>query len=162
MEGLDEEQIRGHQANQEGSSSIQKPDRTQDLRTNLFEERENDVPQSMDQYMEPAPHGDQDVLNNSTEVHPSNRIDQTDRAVYRIDPRTSEMELRLEPHPDNQTDHTRARLFRPSRHSKDNSQAGLSLGREEPEDRHGFTRGRPSGQSRRSPYRYRRAFIMFG
>ncbi|KAF2555941.1 hypothetical protein F2Q68_00016048 [Brassica cretica] len=27
-----------------------------------------DVPQSMDKYMEPAPHGDQDVLNNSNET----------------------------------------------------------------------------------------------
>uniref|UniRef100_A0A0D3D4B9 CCHC-type domain-containing protein n=1 Tax=Brassica oleracea var. oleracea TaxID=109376 RepID=A0A0D3D4B9_BRAOL len=46
MEGLDEEQIRGHQANQEESSFIQKMDRTQDLRTNLFEEGENDTPLS--------------------------------------------------------------------------------------------------------------------
>ncbi|KAF2564939.1 hypothetical protein F2Q70_00017404 [Brassica cretica] len=46
----------------------------------------SDVPQSMDQYMEPAQHGDQDVLNNSTEVHPSDRTNQTNRAVYRIDP----------------------------------------------------------------------------
>ncbi|WZY70715.1 hypothetical protein YC2023_002955 [Brassica napus] len=73
----------------EGSSSIHKPDRTQgeqhsdygsfaynpfpfnvsDLRTNLFEEEGNDVPQSMDHYMEPAQHGVQDVLNISTEVH---------------------------------------------------------------------------------------------
>ncbi|KAF2535736.1 hypothetical protein F2Q68_00020718 [Brassica cretica] len=115
----------------------------------------------MDQYMEPAPHGDQDVLNNSTEVHPSNCTDQTDRAVYRIDPRTSGMELRLEPRPDNRTDHTRARLSRPSRHSKDNSRARLSLDREEPEDRHGFSPGRPSRQSRMSPYRYRHASIRW-
>uniref|UniRef100_A0A0D3E9R2 Uncharacterized protein n=1 Tax=Brassica oleracea var. oleracea TaxID=109376 RepID=A0A0D3E9R2_BRAOL len=54
QEGQDEEQNRGHEANQERSSSIQKPDQTQDLRTNLFEEGGNDVPQSMDQYMEPA------------------------------------------------------------------------------------------------------------
>ncbi|KAF3559756.1 hypothetical protein F2Q69_00012154 [Brassica cretica] len=81
-----------------------------DLKTNLIEEGGNDVPQSMDQYMEPALHGDQDVLNNSTEVHPSNRTDQTDRAVYRIDPRTSEMELRLEPCPGNRADRNRARL----------------------------------------------------
>uniref|UniRef100_A0A0D3CKE6 Uncharacterized protein n=1 Tax=Brassica oleracea var. oleracea TaxID=109376 RepID=A0A0D3CKE6_BRAOL len=38
----------------EGSSSIHKLDRTQDLRTNLFEEEGNDVPQSTDHYMEPA------------------------------------------------------------------------------------------------------------
>ena len=122
----------------------------------------SDVPQSMDQYMEPAPHGHQDVLNNSTEVHPSNRTDQTDRAVNRIDPRSSGIEFRLEPRSDDRTDRTRARLSRPSRHSKDNSRARLSLGREEPEDRHGFSPGGPSGQSRRSPYRYRRASIRFG
>uniref|UniRef100_A0A0D3CDB4 CCHC-type domain-containing protein n=1 Tax=Brassica oleracea var. oleracea TaxID=109376 RepID=A0A0D3CDB4_BRAOL len=50
----DKEQNRGHQANQEGPSSIQRPNQTQDLRTNLFEEGGNDVPQPMDQYMEPA------------------------------------------------------------------------------------------------------------
>ncbi|KAF2552328.1 hypothetical protein F2Q68_00038108 [Brassica cretica] len=83
----------------------------------------------MDQYMEPAPHGDQDVVNNSTEVHPSNCTDHTDRAVYRIDPRTSRMELMLEPRPDNRIDHTRARLFRPSRHSKDNSRSVKSKDR---------------------------------
>ncbi|KAF2584204.1 hypothetical protein F2Q70_00035866 [Brassica cretica] len=32
-----------------------------------------DVPQPMDQYMEPAQYGDQDVLNNSTMVRPSDR-----------------------------------------------------------------------------------------
>uniref|UniRef100_A0A0D3DTC1 CCHC-type domain-containing protein n=1 Tax=Brassica oleracea var. oleracea TaxID=109376 RepID=A0A0D3DTC1_BRAOL len=158
MEGLDEEQICGHQANQEGSYSIQKPDQIQDLRTNLFEGG-NDVPQSMDQYMDPAPHGHQDVLNNSTEVHPSNCTDQTDRAVYRIDPRLTGMEFRLEPRSDDRTDRTRARLPRPFRYSKDNSRARLSLGHEEPEDIHGFSPGGPSGQSRRSPYRYRRASI---
>ena len=93
--------------------------------------------QSMDQYMEPAPHGDQDILNNSTEVHPSNRTDQTGRVVYRINPCSSGMEFRLEPRSDDRTDHTRARLSRPSRHSNDNSRARLSLDREEPEDRHG-------------------------
>ena len=64
QERPDEEQNRGHQANQERSSSIQKPDQTQgeqcsdydsfaynpfhfnvpDLRTNLFEKGGNDVP----------------------------------------------------------------------------------------------------------------------
>uniref|UniRef100_A0A0D3BUB1 CCHC-type domain-containing protein n=1 Tax=Brassica oleracea var. oleracea TaxID=109376 RepID=A0A0D3BUB1_BRAOL len=138
MEGLDKEQICGHQANQEGSSSIQKVDQTQ------------------------APHGDQDVLNNSTEVHPSNRSDQTDRAVYRIDPCSSGMEFRLEPRSDDRSDRTRAHLSRPSRHSKDNSRARLSLGSEEPEDRHGLSPRGPSGQSCGSPYCYRRASIMFG
>ena len=80
-----------------------------------------DAPQSMDQYMEPPKHGDQDVLNNSTEVRPSDHTNQTNQAVYRIDPRTSEMEFRLEPRSNDRTDRTRARLSRPSRHSKDNS-----------------------------------------
>ena len=77
MEGLDEEQIRGHQANQEESSSIQKTDRTQgedcadygsfaynpflfnvsDLRTNLFEEEGNDVPRFVDQSIGANQHG---------------------------------------------------------------------------------------------------------
>nr|VDD26192.1 unnamed protein product [Brassica oleracea] len=73
------------------------------------------------------------------------------------------MELRLEPRPDNRTDRTRACLSRPSRHSKDNSRARISLDREEPEDKHGFSPGGPSRQSRKSPYRYRHASIrMFG
>ncbi|KAF3603510.1 hypothetical protein F2Q69_00037410 [Brassica cretica] len=78
QEGPNEEQNSGHQANHEKSSSIQKRDQTQgeqcsdydsfaynhfpfnvqDLRTNIFEEGGNDAPQSMDQYMEPAQHGD--------------------------------------------------------------------------------------------------------
>nr|VDD25447.1 unnamed protein product [Brassica oleracea] len=46
QEEADEKQNRGHQTNQERSSSIQKPDQTQDLRTNLFEERGNYAPLS--------------------------------------------------------------------------------------------------------------------
>uniref|UniRef100_A0A0D3AUU4 CCHC-type domain-containing protein n=1 Tax=Brassica oleracea var. oleracea TaxID=109376 RepID=A0A0D3AUU4_BRAOL len=46
QEEQDEEQNRGHQTNQERSSSIQKPDQTQDLRKNIFEERGNDAPLS--------------------------------------------------------------------------------------------------------------------
>ncbi|CAG7909604.1 unnamed protein product, partial [Brassica rapa] len=46
QEGPDEEQNCGHQANQESSSSIQKPNQTQDLRTNIFEEGGNDAPLS--------------------------------------------------------------------------------------------------------------------
>ncbi|KAF3518100.1 hypothetical protein DY000_02060147 [Brassica cretica] len=111
----------------------------------------NDVPQPMDQYMEPAQYGDKDVLNNSTEVHPSDRTRQTDRAVYRINPRTSGKEHWLEPRPDDRTYRTRARLSRPS---KDHSRARLSLGREEPEDGHTFPPGRPSRQSRTCPYLY--------
>uniref|UniRef100_A0A0D3CDY1 Uncharacterized protein n=1 Tax=Brassica oleracea var. oleracea TaxID=109376 RepID=A0A0D3CDY1_BRAOL len=81
-----------------------------DLRTNIFEEGGNDVPQPMDQYMEQAQYGDQDVLNNSTEVRPSDRTRQTDHAVYRINLRTSGKELWLEPRPDDRTYHTIACL----------------------------------------------------
>uniref|UniRef100_A0A0D3CUL2 CCHC-type domain-containing protein n=1 Tax=Brassica oleracea var. oleracea TaxID=109376 RepID=A0A0D3CUL2_BRAOL len=133
-----------------------------DLRKNLFEEGGNDVPQPMDQYMEPAQYGDQDVLKNSTEVCPPDRTRQTDRAVYRINPRTSGKELWLEPRPDDRTYRTRARLFRPSRHSKDNSRARLKLGHEEPKDGHAFSSGGPSGQSRVRPSPYRIGHSQFG
>ncbi|KAF2556721.1 hypothetical protein F2Q68_00014577 [Brassica cretica] len=85
-DGRDKVKNRGHQANQEGPSSIQRLNQTQDLRTNLFEEGGNDVPQPMDQYMEPAQYGDQDVLNNSTEVRPSDRTRQIDHAVKIVEP----------------------------------------------------------------------------
>ncbi|KAF2532794.1 hypothetical protein F2Q70_00029378 [Brassica cretica] len=64
-----------------------------DLRTNLFEEEGNDVPRFVDQSIGANQHGDQDVLNNLTEVRSSDRTDQTDRAV----PCVSRLELRLEP-----------------------------------------------------------------
>ncbi|WZZ66574.1 hypothetical protein YC2023_077944 [Brassica napus] len=119
------------------------------------------VPQPIDQYMEPAQYGDQDDLNNSTEVRPSDRTRQTDRAVYRINPCMSGKELWLE-QPDDRTYRTRARLFRPSRHSKDNSRANLKLGREEPKDKHAFSLGGPSGQSRVRPSPYRIGHSQFG
>ncbi|WZZ80535.1 hypothetical protein YC2023_101107 [Brassica napus] len=170
MEGLDEEQIRGHQANQEESSSIQKTDRTQgehctdygsfaynhfpfnvsDLRTNLFEEEVNDVPRFLDQSIGAGQHGDHDVLKNFTEVRSSDHTDQTVRAV----PCASRLELRLEPGPDDRTDRTGARLPRPTRHSKSHGRARLSLGREETEDEHAFSSGGPSGQSRKRLYLY--------
>ena len=112
--------------------------------------------------MEPAQHGDQDVLNNSTEVRPSDRTNQTNQAVYRIDPRTSGMDFWLEPQPDDRTDRTRARLSRPSRHSKDNSPAMHSLDREESKDGHAFSPSGPSRLSRVRPSPYRRAPIWFG
>ncbi|WZZ71152.1 hypothetical protein YC2023_082522 [Brassica napus] len=65
--------------------------------------------------------------------------------------RASRLELRLEPRPD---DRTTARLPRPTQYSKTHSRARLSLGREETEDGHAFSSGRPSGQSCKRPYRY--------
>ncbi|KAF2541270.1 hypothetical protein F2Q68_00031969 [Brassica cretica] len=69
------------------------------------------------------------------------------------------MEFWLEPRPDDRTDHTRAPLSRPSRHSKNNSRTRISLGREEPKDGHAFSPGGPFGQSRVCPSPYRRAPI---
>ncbi|KAG5385034.1 hypothetical protein IGI04_036504 [Brassica rapa subsp. trilocularis] len=79
------------------------------LMFHLFEEGVNDAPQSM----EPARHGDQDVLNDSTEVRPSDSTNQTNRAVYRIDLHSSKMEFRLKPRSDDQTDRTTTRFSRP-------------------------------------------------
>uniref|UniRef100_A0A0D3E821 Uncharacterized protein n=1 Tax=Brassica oleracea var. oleracea TaxID=109376 RepID=A0A0D3E821_BRAOL len=107
-----------------------------------------DVPSFVDQSIRANQHGDQDVLNNLTEVRSSDHTDQTDGAV----PRTSRLELRLEPRPDDLTDQTTARLPRPTRHSKTHGQARLSLGREETKDEHAFLSGGPSRQSHKRPY----------
>uniref|UniRef100_A0A0D3ASK0 Uncharacterized protein n=1 Tax=Brassica oleracea var. oleracea TaxID=109376 RepID=A0A0D3ASK0_BRAOL len=72
MEGLDEEQIR-------------------DLRTNLIEEEGNDVPRFVDQSIGANQHGDQDVLNNLTEVAPPIRKSNTDS--YADTPFTDEITL---------------------------------------------------------------------
>ena len=79
-----------------------------DLWTNPFEEGGNDVPQSMYQSKESDQHEDQDIPDVPIEVHSSDRTRQTDRVVYRLDPRTSGLELRPDPRPDDQTDRTEA------------------------------------------------------
>ncbi|CAG7866824.1 unnamed protein product [Brassica rapa] len=56
------------QLKKKGNSNTSSAPKQQNLRTNLFEEEGNDVPQTTDHYMEPAQHGVQDVLNISTEV----------------------------------------------------------------------------------------------
>lgn len=84
--------------------------------------------------MEPDQNGDQAVQSSSNKVRPSDRTDQTDRAVYRIDPRTSGVELRLEPRPDDWTDCTTDVLSRPTRQAKTDGQARINLEREESED----------------------------
>ena len=88
-----------------------------------------DVPQSTDQYMEPAQHGVQDVLNISTEVHVFHRAGQTDRAVYWTIPHTSGKELWLEPWPDDRSDRTGACLSRPTSHFKTYGRARIHFGR---------------------------------
>ena len=61
------------------------------------------MPQSEDQSMESDQYEDQNVQNNSIEVQSSDRAEQTDQAVYRIDPRTSGLELQHNPRPDNRS-----------------------------------------------------------
>ncbi|KAF2609195.1 hypothetical protein F2Q68_00044457 [Brassica cretica] len=67
------------------------------------------------------------------------RTDQTDRAVYCIDPHTSGTALRMELRPDDGTDRPTCVLSRPSRHAKTDSRAQLHLGREESEDDQSFS-----------------------
>uniref|UniRef100_A0A0D3A8H5 Uncharacterized protein n=1 Tax=Brassica oleracea var. oleracea TaxID=109376 RepID=A0A0D3A8H5_BRAOL len=112
---------------------------TMDLRTNPFEERGNDVPQSTDQYMEPAQHGVQDVLNILTEVHVFHRTRQTDRAVYWTIPHTSGKELWLEPWPDDRSDCTRAFLCHPTSQDKADGQTRINLGRANSDSDHSFS-----------------------
>ncbi|KAG2266803.1 hypothetical protein Bca52824_073882 [Brassica carinata] len=71
-----------------------------------------DAPQYMDQYMEPVQDGAQDDQIIPTEVRA------TDQAVYRIDPRKSGKDLRLEPRLDDRTDQTEACLPRTTRQAK--------------------------------------------
>ncbi|KAF2542070.1 hypothetical protein F2Q68_00030840 [Brassica cretica] len=66
-------------------------------------------------------------------------IKQTNRAVYRLDPRTSGLELRPDPRPDAQTDRTEARLFRPTRQAKTDGQARTNLARANSDSDHGFS-----------------------
>uniref|UniRef100_A0A0D3E7C7 CCHC-type domain-containing protein n=1 Tax=Brassica oleracea var. oleracea TaxID=109376 RepID=A0A0D3E7C7_BRAOL len=110
-------------------------------------EKEDPLPIHKPDQTQANQHGDQDVLNNLTEVRSSVRTGHTDRAIMRA----SRLELRLEPRPD---DRTTARLPRPTRHSKTHGRARLSLGREETKDGHAFSSGGPSGQSCKRPYRY--------
>ncbi|KAF2596360.1 hypothetical protein F2Q68_00009114 [Brassica cretica] len=110
----------------------------------------NDVPGFVDQSIGANHHGDQDVLNNLTEVRSSDRTRHTDRAV----PRASRLELRLKPRPGDRFPRTEARLPRPTRHSKTHGRARLSLGGEETEDGHAFSSGGPSGQSRKRSYHF--------
>ncbi|WZY88642.1 hypothetical protein YC2023_045377 [Brassica napus] len=90
--------------------------------------------------MEPAQHGVQDVLNISTEVHVFHRtrLDLDHARLEKDHVRLEKDHARLE------KDH--ARLDK--NHARlDLGRARLSLGLDEPEDRHGFSPGGPSGHS---------------
>ncbi|KAF3534607.1 hypothetical protein DY000_02040125 [Brassica cretica] len=93
---------------------------TMDLRTSPFKEGGNDVPQSTDQYMEPAQHG-------------------TDRVVYWTVPHTSGKELWLEPWPDDRSERTGACLSRSTSQAKADGQTRINLGRANSDSDHSFS-----------------------
>ncbi|WZZ71266.1 hypothetical protein YC2023_082636 [Brassica napus] len=95
----------------------------------IFSAMHSSLPGSTDQYIEPAQHGVQDVLNISTEVHVFHRAGQTDRAVYWTVPHTSGKELWLEPWSDGRSDRTGACLSRPTSQAKADGQPRINLGR---------------------------------
>ena len=90
------------------------------------------VSQSMDQT-------DQNVPDVPVEVHPTDQIRLTDRAVYQLDPRTSGLELRLDPRSDARIDRTEVRLSRPTRQAKTDGQARSNLTRANSDSDHGFS-----------------------
>ncbi|KAF3601961.1 hypothetical protein F2Q69_00036326 [Brassica cretica] len=73
------------------------------------------------------------------EVHSSDQTRQTDQAVYRLNPRTSGLELRPGPRPDDRTDRTEARLSRPTRRAKADGQARINLGRANSDSDHSYS-----------------------
>ncbi|KAF3567050.1 hypothetical protein DY000_02016120 [Brassica cretica] len=70
------------------------------------------------------------------EFRPSDRTRQTDCAVYRIDPRTSGKELRLDPRPD---DRTEARLSRPTRQARTDDRARINFERTDSDSYRSFS-----------------------
>ena len=98
----------------------------------LWSSRLDDVPQSLDQT-------DQNVPEVPVEIHPSDQIRQTNRAVYRLNPRMSGIEVRPNPRPDDRTDRTEARLSRPTWQAKTDGQARINLARANSDSDHGFS-----------------------
>ncbi|WZZ44816.1 hypothetical protein YC2023_041075 [Brassica napus] len=116
-----------------------------DLRTNPFEDGEYDTP-----WIEHRPARIMDKAQGGLLVYhldqtetvrsdPSDHPDRTACAVHRIDPRTSILELSLEPRPRDGFDRPTSLLSQPIQHSKTDSQAIFNLVREESEDVHRFS-----------------------
>jgi len=80
-----------------------------------------------------------DRADQTVRTDPSDHPDRTARAVHRIDPQTSVLELSLEPRPIDGFDRPTSLLSQPIQHSKTDSQARFNLGREESEDVHRFS-----------------------
>ncbi|KAF3569484.1 hypothetical protein DY000_02016623 [Brassica cretica] len=91
--------------------------RTRDLADSSCGQGPYDVPKSMDQTEQNAP-----VI--PVEVHSSDQTRQTNRAVYRLDPRTSGLELRPS---------------RPTRLAKTNGQDRINLAPAKSDSDHGFS-----------------------
>ena len=89
--------------------------------------------------MERTQHDDQNIPNNPTEVRDLDRTGRTDRAVYRIDPRASGRELRLDPRPDDRSDRIEVRLLRPTRQVKTNDRARIQSERTDSESDRRFS-----------------------
>ncbi|KAF2533223.1 hypothetical protein F2Q70_00031437 [Brassica cretica] len=93
----------------------------------------------MDQHLESASDDDQDDQIISAEVHPSVRTRQTDCAVYRIDPRMSGKELRLDPRPAVRTDRTESRPSRPIRQARTDDRARINFERTDSDSDRSFS-----------------------
>ena len=89
--------------------------------------------------MESDQNEDQNVRNNATEVQSIDRAEHTARAVYRLDPHSSGLELQHNPRPDGQINRTEARLSRPVRHAKSFGQARSEVVRVESKSDHGLS-----------------------
>ncbi|WZZ88601.1 hypothetical protein YC2023_117180 [Brassica napus] len=80
-----------------------------------------------------------DRADQTIRTDPSDHPDRTARAVHRIDPWTSVLELSLEPPLRDGFDQPTSLLSQPIQHSNTDSQARFNLGREESEDVHRFS-----------------------
>ncbi|KAL0826712.1 hypothetical protein Bca101_050389 [Brassica carinata] len=80
-----------------------------------------------------------DRADQTIRTDPSDHPERTARAVHRIVPHTSVLELSLEPRPIDGYDRPTSLLSQPIQHSKTDSQSRFNLGREESEDVHRFS-----------------------
>uniref|UniRef100_M4FAS6 Uncharacterized protein n=1 Tax=Brassica campestris TaxID=3711 RepID=M4FAS6_BRACM len=98
--------------------------------------------------MESDQNEDQNVRNNATEVQSIDRAEHTARAVYRLDPHSSGLELQHNPRPDVQINRTEVRLSCPVRHAKSIGQARSDVDRVESKSDHGYLQVNPLSLSR--------------
>ncbi|CAN6889197.1 unnamed protein product [Brassica oleracea] len=109
------------------------------LRNTFDDEDKPYLPKSEDQSLESDQNEDQNVRNNASEVQSIDRAEHTARAVYRLDPHSSGLELQHNPRPDGQINRTEVRLSRPVRHAKSIGQAKSEVVRVESKSDHGLS-----------------------